>query len=77
MKRGLLGVTCAGISHGVYHYSHGSSCDTKKRLSVEDPMVWSVRLFMPRLKLMGVNEPRARVFLYKICATCPDIRSVF
>ena len=40
-------------------------------------MVWFVRLFMPRLKLMGMNEPRARVFLYKICATCPDIRSVF
>ena len=24
----------------VYHYSSGSSCETKKRLSVEDPMVW-------------------------------------
>ena len=70
MKRGLLGVTCAGISHGVYHYSHGSSCETQKRLSVEDPMVWFVRL-------LGMNEPRARVFLYKICAKCPDIRSVF
>ena len=53
VKRGLQGVTRVGISHGVYHYSHGSSYKTKKRLSVEDPMVWFVRLFMPRLKLMA------------------------
>ena len=34
-------------------------------------------ILVPHVIVVGMNEPSAWVFLYKICATCPDIRSVF